>query len=245
MSDQKLFVSDEEQFKVDYFQKIESHFATLRHSGILLSPSDYHLAMKWFKQGISLSCVLRGIRTAFFKFDDSNGQEIRSLSYCTWAVLDEFVQFRSINVQSVDLTSDKDTFNSAENIEATLDSFIFDFKRAQQRATEKDMPLILAGLDTVIDDLQLLLTRWLEEPASEETQEKLLGDIDSYMIDIVCKNISSKHQAALLKIIDKKLERYSGSMSKEQLEATREKGYQTLVRATLLLPKITLYSLNS
>jgi hypothetical protein len=73
----------------NYFTEIEEHFQRRRGSGLLLSTLDWSLIEIWKDAGIPLEAVLRGIDSAFDKYDQrpSRAQKINGLAYCAQAVL--------------------------------------------------------------------------------------------------------------------------------------------------------------
>lgn len=72
----------------NYFTEIEEHFQR-RRGRIQLSPLDWALIETWKDAGIPLEAVLRGIDTAFDKYErrPSKAQKVNSLAYCAQAVL--------------------------------------------------------------------------------------------------------------------------------------------------------------
>ena len=73
----------------NYFTEIEEHFLRRRGGGLLLSTLDWALIETWKDAGIPLEAVLRGIDTAFDRYEQrpSKSQKVNSLAYCSQAVL--------------------------------------------------------------------------------------------------------------------------------------------------------------
>ena len=73
----------------NYFTEIEEHFQRRRGTTLLLSTLDWALIETWKDAGIPLEVVLRGIDSAFDKYDQrpSKSQKVNSLAYCAQAVL--------------------------------------------------------------------------------------------------------------------------------------------------------------
>lgn len=73
----------------NYFTEIEEHFQRRRGGILLLSTLDWALIETWKEAGIPLEAVLRGIDTAFDRYDQrpSKSQKVNSLAYCAQAVL--------------------------------------------------------------------------------------------------------------------------------------------------------------
>jgi len=73
----------------NYFTEIEERFLRRRGGGLLLSTLDWALIETWKDAGIPLQAALRGIDTAFNRYDQrpSKTKKINSLAYCSQAVL--------------------------------------------------------------------------------------------------------------------------------------------------------------
>ena len=73
----------------NYFTEVEEHFLRRRGGGLLLSTLDWALIETWKDSGVPLEAVLRGIDTAFERYDQrrSKTKKINSLAYCSQAVL--------------------------------------------------------------------------------------------------------------------------------------------------------------
>jgi hypothetical protein len=76
-----------------YFSEIEEHFSRRRGSILLLNTLDWALIETWREAGIPLEAVLRGIDTAFDKYEArshrAGGQlrKVNGLAWCAQAVL--------------------------------------------------------------------------------------------------------------------------------------------------------------
>jgi hypothetical protein len=73
----------------NYFTEVEEHFQKRRGTGLLLSTLDWALIETWKDAGIPLEAVLRGIDSAFDKYDQrpSKTRKVNSLAYCAQEVL--------------------------------------------------------------------------------------------------------------------------------------------------------------
>jgi hypothetical protein len=73
----------------NYFSEIEEHYLRRREGGLLLSTLDWTLIETWKEAGVPLEAVLRGIDSAFDKYEQrpSKTQKVNSLAYCAQAVL--------------------------------------------------------------------------------------------------------------------------------------------------------------
>ena len=75
----------------NYFTEIEEHFWKKRGAHLLVSPLDWAIMETWQKAGVPLEIALKGIDRAFESYQRSKrgaGKPLKSLAYCTDAVLD-------------------------------------------------------------------------------------------------------------------------------------------------------------
>lgn len=73
----------------NYFTEIEERFLQRRGGGLLLSTLDWALIETWKDAGIPLEAVLRGIDSAFDRYEQrpSKTRKVNSLAYCSQEVL--------------------------------------------------------------------------------------------------------------------------------------------------------------
>ncbi len=73
----------------NYFTEIEEHFLRRRGGGLLLTTLDWALIETWKDAGIPLEAALRGIDTAFDRYNQrpSKTRKINGLAWCSQAVL--------------------------------------------------------------------------------------------------------------------------------------------------------------
>src|ERR1700756_472059 len=75
----------------NYFTEIEERFQQRRGSLLLLSTLDWALIETWREAGVPLEAVLRGIDTAFDKYDArktrARMRRINGLAYCVQEVM--------------------------------------------------------------------------------------------------------------------------------------------------------------
>jgi hypothetical protein len=73
----------------NYFTEIEEHFQLRRGGVLLLSTLDWALIETWKDAGIPLEAVLRGIDSAFERYEKrpTQSRKVNSLAYCAQEVL--------------------------------------------------------------------------------------------------------------------------------------------------------------
>jgi hypothetical protein len=240
MSEQILLPSDERDYYEEYFQKIESLFAALRGRGILLSPADYQLARNWYDKGISLSCVLRGIRAAFYKKiseGDDIEEEIISLAWCKWAVNQEWKEYKSISpgedspFQRLEPSEAK-----AEDTALVLESICFDLRQRAGGFEAQEMTELAQAVTAIADSLAA------EGDATEI--DLLLEKMDSEMLDAVEKAADEEIGQKLLKAVDRKLKPFKAKMSEADYLDSRQSAFREKLRQAYALPKLTITTLQ-
>jgi hypothetical protein len=73
-----------------YFSEVEEHFQRRRGGPLIGSPLDWDQILIWKKAGVPLEAVLRGIDSAFDKYEQRKSkrhEKINSILWCTQAVL--------------------------------------------------------------------------------------------------------------------------------------------------------------
>ena len=77
---------------INYFTEIEEHFQRRRGSILLLSTLDWALIDTWRETGVPLAAVLRGIDSAFDKYEarktKTRVRKINGLAWCAQAVME-------------------------------------------------------------------------------------------------------------------------------------------------------------
>ncbi len=245
-NEQERFDFDGEQdYRKSYFDKIEALFAALRGRGLLLSPADYQLAEGWYERGIPLSCVLRGIRNAYFKKlaeSEEPDEEVRSLSWCRWAVQREWKEYKTVEIEAGRDEEPASRERTGEEVVSILDSLAFDIHHAAARIKAGGLvepAEALIGVAAKLSELKAGSGR----NAEPERIEELLSDLDERMMAAAESAIDEKVGDKIVKYVERKLKPHRGSMDPEALEATRRSAFRSRLRMTLGLPLLTLYSL--
>ena len=113
----------------NYFTEIEEHFLRRRGAGLLLSTLDWALIETWKDADIPLAAVLRGIDTAFDRYEQrpSKTQKVNSLAYCSQAVLAaaEDMKEAAVGAATAEERSEKSTKSEAAGFDpVTVAAFL-------------------------------------------------------------------------------------------------------------------------
>ena len=87
----------------NYFTEIEEYFWKKRGAHLLVSPLDWAIMETWQRAGVPLEAVLKGIDRAFESYGRSRrgaGKTLKSLAYCTDAVLDAATEIQEASAGS-------------------------------------------------------------------------------------------------------------------------------------------------
>lgn len=88
----------------NYFTEIEERFLQRRGGGLLLSTLDWALIETWKDAGIPLEAALRGIDSAFDRYEQrpSKTKKVNSLAYCSQEVLQAAEDMKEAAVGAAD-----------------------------------------------------------------------------------------------------------------------------------------------
>lgn len=86
----------------NYFTEIEEQFQRRRGSLLLLSTVDWALIESWREAGVPLEAVLRGVNSAFDKYDarkaNSRVRRINGLAYCVQEVMTAVEEMKEASI---------------------------------------------------------------------------------------------------------------------------------------------------
>ena len=111
----------------NYFTEIEERFQQRRGSLLLLSTLDWALIETWREAGIPLEAALRGIDTAFDKYDarkdKGRARRINGLAWCAQAVMDAAMEMKEAAAGSGPVeTAERESGFEQERVAAHLES---------------------------------------------------------------------------------------------------------------------------
>ncbi len=139
----------------NYFTEIEEHFQRRRGSLLLLSTLDWALIETWREAGIPLTAVLKGIDTAFDKYDarksKSRVRRVNGLAYCAQEIISAFEDMREAAVGAVASKPDAAEQNSQQGFEQARIAAHLEAAAQQLRAAPQ-----AASLAEIADRLQTL-----------------------------------------------------------------------------------------
>jgi hypothetical protein len=229
----------------NYFTEIEEYFWKKRGAHLLVSPLDWAIMETWHKAGVPLEAVLKGIDRAFESYGRSRrgaGKPLKSLAYCTDAVLD-----------AAEESLEAAAGSAPKNGRAPAEPFSRDELRAY---FAKNAAQIVKVAENNQGEHPELATRLTEIAQSLESSLVLLdapGTLDLEDIERRLTVLDEKQQAALtnhasdelmLRIrreVDAQLAAYRRKMRAEQLALVERQYMQKRLLEEFRLPRLSLY----
>jgi hypothetical protein len=228
-------MTDDDRSAFEYFQRIESHFLLLRGAPLLLSPSDYRVAKSWHGDGVPLDLVLRTMDEYFERRaerahgDRAAGEEpakvwglrqIRPAVDAAWKHLRE-------------LTAPGDRNEPGEGAALDVAARLAALREALERVLPAELPeraAVLARLDA------------LGGESDPRRVEEGLGAVAAAALDALLAEIPAGEREELAAGVERTLAPLADRMTREEVEATRERLLRQKVRQKFGLPTLSLFS---
>jgi hypothetical protein len=231
----------------NYFTEIEEYFWKKRGAHLLVSPLDWAIMETWQKAGIPLEAALAGIDRAFESYQRSRrgglGKPLKSLAYCTDAVLDAAAE----QLESAAGSASKASRAAAKEI----------FSREELKAYfAKNVAQIVASAEKRAGAQPELSSRLMEIAKSLESHAGLLDSLGAVDLEDMERRLTildDKQQALLAgyadeerllqlrREMDGQLAAYRGKMKAEQLALVEKQYLQKRLLEEYGLPRLSLY----
>jgi hypothetical protein len=234
----------------NYFTEIEEYFWKKRGAHLLVSPLDWAIMETWQKAGIPLEAALAGIDRAFESYQRSRrggmGKPLKSLAYCTDAVLDVAEEQKEAAAGSGPKTARraaKEIF-SREEIKA-----YFERNKAKLMAVAEkhagSQPELSSQLREIAKSLESSI-HLVDTPgvADLEDLERRLTILDEKQQAIMARYMSDERMLQIRREMDGQLAAYRGKMKAEQLALVERQYIQKRMLEEFGLPRLSLYYLS-
>ena len=229
-----------------YFTEIEDRFSRRRGSLLLLSTLDWALIESWREAGVPLEAVLRGIDTAFDRYESrsvrakSRLRKVNGLAWCAQAVMtaaEEMVEAATGTAPQREAVGRSSGFEN-ERVATYLK------RNAEQIATasEKARNETLAPIATRLRELAAGMKEADSMPLEE--LDRILTVLEERMVDAVRTNTSEAELVAIRHQADSELVPFRSKMTAVQLRQVQQ---QFLTRRLLQmhsLPRLSLFYMS-
>lgn len=225
----------------NYFTEIEDHFQRRRGTILMLSTLDWALIETWKDAGIPLEAVLRGIDSAFDKYDarPSKTRKVNSLAYCAQEVLAAAEDMQEASVGVTKSAADKG-FNSA-HIAAFLRHSATVLNSAKLPARPGISP------EAVVREVATSLTELASQiesrplPGRLEDLERRLTLLEEKLFAVLLAALSDDEVLSVRSQTDRDLAPYRSKMSSSQVEHLQKQYVRKKLLEKYKLPRLSLF----
>ena len=228
----------------NYFTEIEEYFWKKRGAQLLVSPLDWAIMETWHKAGVPLEAALKGIDRAFEAYQRSRrgaGKPLKSLAYCTDAVLDVAEEQQEAAAGATKSRSESREPFSREDLRTYLERNGALLGKAADRCSQAQPPLC-ASLRVAAASLTSLQTL-LETPGPLDLEdlERRLTILDEKLHALLLSHASEELMLKIRREIDSQLALYRRKMKAEQLALVEKQYLQKRLLDAYQLPRLSLY----
>ncbi|MDE3105071.1 MAG: hypothetical protein KGK08_07830 [Acidobacteriota bacterium] len=227
----------------NYFTEIEEHFQKRRGSLLMLSTLDWALIEMWREAGVPLECVLRGIDTAFDKYDaqrqsgKSKARKVNGLAWCAQSVMEATEQAREAAL-------------GAAKPAATEESG-FEQERVRRYLQQNAETILRASLPTAAQTVAQQTTQRLRELAESLTATSNLEDLDrtlsvleEQLMGALLAATREEELVALREQAARELAPYRGKMQAVQIKQVQQQFLLKRLMEANTLPRLSLFYMS-
>ena len=229
----------------NYFTEIEEYFWKKRGAHLLVSPLDWAIMETWQKAGVPLEAALKGIDSAFESYSRSRrgaGKPLKSLAYCTDAVLDAAteIQEAAAGAQPKTKKPAPEPF-SRDELRAFFDRNIKQIASAaeKRRSTQPDVANRLTEFAASLTVIQSLL----DAPGALDLEdiERRLTILDEKIQAALTQHATEDQMLRIRREVDSQLTQYRRKMKAEQIALVERQYIQKRLLEEFGLPRLSLY----
>lgn len=219
----------------DYFQRLESHFLLLRGAPLLLSPSDYRVAKRWHGEGVPLDLVLRTMDEFFERRAERahGGQGSDDGPAKVWGLRQVRPAVDAAWKRLRELTAPGDRDEPGEAAALDVPARLAALRELLEGALPPELP-----------DREAVLARLgaLSEESDPRRVEEGLGAVEAAALDALLAELPDGERRELAAKVERALAPLADRMTREEVEATRERLLRQKIRQRSGLPTLSLFS---
>ena len=229
-----------------YFTEIEDRFNRRRGSLLLLSTLDWALIESWREAGVPLEAVLRGIDTAFDRYETrstrSKGRlrKVNGLAWCAQAVMtatEEMVEAATGAAPQREVTTRSSGFEN-EHVAAYLERNADGVAAASERFSNEE----LAPIATRLRELAASMREADAMPL--EDLDRILTVLEERMVDAVRSNAGEAELVAIRQQADAELAPFRSRMTAVQLRQVQQQFITRRLLQMHSLPRLSLFYMS-
>lgn len=226
----------------NYFTETEEHFQRRRGGVLLLSTLDWALIETWKDAGIPLEAVLRGIDSAFDRYDQrpSKTKKVNSLAYCAQEVLAAAEEMKEAAV-GVAPESKPDRGFEAPGIATFLRGCADELKKAQLPSRPGVATNVVAGevagkLNDIANEIS-----GKPLPSRLEDLERKLTLLEEKLFAVLLAAVPDDEVFAVRAQADRELAPYRSKMPSAQIEQLQKQYVHKKLLEKYGLPRFSLF----
>jgi len=226
----------------NYFTEIEEHFQRRRGSILLLSTLDWALIETWKDAGIPLEAVLRGIDSAFDRYDQrpSKSKKVNSLAYCAQEVLAAAEDMKEAAIGVAAEPKPETGFEGAK-IAEFLRRCASELAAAKLPSKPGISPSAVAHdvsdtLQSIASDVETKTT-----PSHLQDLERRLLVLEEKLFAVLLAAVPDEEVVAVRAQADRELAPYRGKMTVPQIEQLQKQYLHKRLLEKYKLPRLSLF----
>jgi len=228
----------------NYFTEIEERFLQRRGGGLLLSTLDWALIETWKDAGIPLEAALRGIDSAFDRYEQrpSKTKKVNSLAYCSQEVLGAAEDMKEAAVGAAD-GQPASVRESAKGFETEAVASYLSRNADALEATKWTetgagaKPLVLQTAET----LRQLAEETKKKPARLEDLERHLTVLEEKLFAVLLTSTPDEEIVTIRAEADRDLIPYRRKMSGAQIDQLHKQYVHKRLLEKYSLPRLSLF----
>lgn len=228
----------------NYFTEIEEYFWKKRGAHLLVSPLDWAIMEAWQRAGIPLEAVLKGIDRAFESYARSRrgaGKPLKSLAYCTDAVLDAAEEAQEAAAGSSKPSLAKAEAFSREEIRRYLDGNSALLQKAAEsiHPSYRELSGRLKETAQSLEACKILL----EAPGTPDLEdlERRLTVLDEKIQAALMNAATEELMLQIHREMDAQLAAYRRKMRAEQIALVEKQYAQKRLLEEFRVPRLSLF----
>jgi hypothetical protein len=224
----------------NYFTEIEEHFQRRRGGALLLSTLDWALIETWKDAGIPLEAALRGIDSAFDRYEQrpSKSKKVNSLAYCSQEVLTAVEDMKEASVGTLSDSKPDRGFDASE-IANFLKHCAGDLEAAKLPSVVGISPAAVAG--EVAKTLREIATECEIKLPRLEDLERKLNVLEEKLFAVLLAAVSDDEVVKVRAQADRELAPYRSKMPMQQVEQLQKQFVHKKLLEKYGLPRLSLF----
>jgi hypothetical protein len=205
----------------EYFQAVEAYFVALRGAPLLLSPTDWQVARRWHRDGVTIDVVRQALDDVFARRKARGARgRISSLRYCMPAVEAAWAERSELTAPGARVEAE--TFDTTARLTA-----------------------LAASLPDALPDVVALRARLASLAAGDldaQEVEERLADLDRTVLDAALEHLDPALRADIDATLERSLASLAGRLAAAEIEQARDRLTRQVLRQRLALPTLSLFS---